>query len=100
MKPGVSGYLPNNNPPHGLVALLCGFHPNTVLLSAIGMEGIALMQEHKVNMFEPLPLALGAVIMVIGIGGNIGYEGGFLPITIPGLFPTGLPAIATAAVVG
>ena len=65
-----------------LVALLCGFDPNTVLL------------------FEPLPLALGAVIIVIGIGGNIGYEGGFLPITIPGLFPTGLPAIATAAVVG
>jgi uracil permease len=38
--------------------------------------------------------------MVIGIGGNIGYEGGFLPIKIPGLFPNGLPAIATAAVVG
>jgi len=26
------------------------------------------MQEHKVNMFEPLPLALGAVIIVIGLG--------------------------------
>jgi hypothetical protein len=37
--------------------------------------------------------------MVIGIGGNIGYEGGFLPIKAPG-FPQGLPAIATAAVVG
>jgi len=70
------------------------------LFGVIGMQGIALMQEHKVNMFEPLPLALGATIMVIGIGGNIGYEGGFLPITIPGLFPNGLPAIATAAVVG
>jgi uracil permease len=70
------------------------------LFGVIGMQGIALMQEHKVNMFEPLPLALGAVIMVIGIGGNIGYEGGFLPIKIPGLFPNGLPAIATAAVVG
>jgi uracil permease len=70
------------------------------LFGVIGMQGIALMQEHKVNMFEPLPLALGATIMVIGIGGNIGYEGGFLPISIPGLFPNGLPAIATAAVVG
>ena len=70
------------------------------LFGVIGMQGIALMQEHKVNMFEPLPLALGATIMVIGIGGNIGYEGGFLPIQIPGLFPNGLPAIATAAVVG
>jgi uracil permease len=54
MKPGVSGYLPNDRPPLGqlvllglqhvltmfpatvLVALLCGFHPNTVLLGAIG----------------------------------------------------------------
>src|SRR5262245_57431663 len=70
------------------------------LFGVIGMQGVALMQEHKVNLFEPLPLALGAVIMVIGIGGNIGYEGGFLPIKIPGLFPNGLPAIATAALVG
>lgn len=70
------------------------------LFGVIGMQGIALMQEHKVNMFEPLPLALGATIMVIGIGGNIGYEGGFLPIKISGMFPNGLPAIATAAVVG
>jgi uracil permease len=70
------------------------------LFGVIGMQGIALMQEHKVNFFEPLPLALGATIMVIGIGGNIGYEGGFLPIKVPGIFPQGLPAIATAAVVG
>jgi uracil permease len=70
------------------------------LFGVIGMQGIALMQEHKVNLFEPLQLALGATIMVIGIGGNIGYEGGFLPIKIPGVFPNGLPAIATSAVVG
>jgi hypothetical protein len=49
-------------------------------------------------MFEPLPLALGATIMVIGIGGKIGYEGGFLPIKIPDLSPNGLPATAAAAV--
>jgi len=70
------------------------------LFGVIGMQGIALMQEHKVNLFDPLQLALGAVIMVIGIGGNIGYPGGFLPIQVPGVFPDGLPAIATAAVVG
>jgi uracil permease len=70
------------------------------LFGVIGMQGIALMQEHKVNMFDPLTLAVGAVIMVIGIGGNIGYPGGFLPIKIPGIFPSGLPAIATAAIVG
>jgi uracil permease len=51
-------------------------------------------------MFDPLTLAVGAVIMVVGIGGNIGFEGGFLPIKIAGVFPNGLPAIATAAVLG
>lgn len=105
------------------VALLCGFHVSTVLW--ISTRDLDLQQrdhddrhdprvdraslsdqptgsprsEHKVP-FEPLRLALGAVITVIGIGGNTGDEGGFLPIKIPGSFPNGLPAIATAAVVG
>jgi uracil permease len=70
------------------------------LFGVIGMQGIALMQAHKVNLFDPLELALGAVILVVGIGGNIGYPGGFIPIVVPGVFPQGLPAIATAAVVG
>ncbi len=71
------------------------------LFGAIGMQGIALMQEHKVSMFDPRNLAIGATIMVVGIGGNIGFEGGFLPIPIlQGLFPSGLPAIATAAMLG
>jgi uracil permease len=70
------------------------------LFGVIGMQGIALMQEHKVSMFDPRNLAVGATIMVVGIGGNIGFEGGFLPITIAGVFENGLPAIATAAVLG
>jgi uracil permease len=71
------------------------------LFGVIGMQGIALMQEHKVSMFDPRNLAVGATIMVIGIGGNIGFEGGFLPIPfLQGIFPSGLPAIATAAVLG
>jgi len=70
------------------------------LFGVIGMQGIALMQEHRVNLFDPLQLAVGATIMVIGIGGNIGFPGGFLPIKIAGVFPQGLPAIATAAVAG
>jgi len=69
------------------------------LFGVIGMQGIALMQENKVSMFDPRNLAIGAVIMIVGIGGNIGYEGGFIPIVMPG-FPSGLPAIATAAVLG
>ncbi len=71
------------------------------LFGVIGMQGIALMQEHNVSMFNPRNLAVGATIMVVGIGGNIGpgFEG-FLPITISGVFDNGLPAIATAAVLG
>lgn len=71
------------------------------LFGVIGMQGIALMQEHNVSMFDPRNLAIGAIIMVVGIGGNIGFEGGFLPIPLfQGTFPNGLPAIATAAVLG
>jgi uracil permease len=70
------------------------------LFGVIAMQGIALMIEHKVNLFDPLQLAVGGAIMVIGVGGNIGFEGGFLPIKVPHVFPQGLPAIATAALVG
>jgi uracil permease len=71
------------------------------LFGVIGMQGIALMVENKVNLFNPRTLAVGATIMVVGIGGNIGYPGGFLPIVEVGdVFPNGLPAIATGAVAG
>lgn len=69
------------------------------LFGVIGMQGIALMQEHKVSMFNARNLAIGATIMIVGIGGNIGL-GGFIPVTVAGIFPSGLPAIATAAVLG
>jgi len=65
------------------------------------MQGIALMLAEKVNLFDPKQLAIGAVIMIIGIGGNIGYSGGFLPIPLfKSIFPNGWPAIANAAVAG
>lgn len=71
------------------------------LFGVIGMQGIALMVESKINLFDPRTLAVGATIMVIGIGGHIGFPGGFLPIPIlEGIFPSGLPAIATGAVAG
>jgi uracil permease len=71
------------------------------LFGVIGMQGIALMQAEKVNLFDPKQLAIGAVILIVGIGGNIGYPGGFLPIPLlQGIFPFGWPAIATAAVLG
>jgi uracil permease len=71
------------------------------LFGVIGMQGIALMMSHKVNLFDPKQLAIGAVIMVVGIGGHIGFPGGFLPIPLlANLFPNGWPAIATGAVAG
>jgi uracil permease len=72
------------------------------LFGVIGLQGVALIQSEKVNLFDPKQLAIGAVILVIGIGGST-FPGGNLPIVLPGLkviFPDGLPAIATSAVVG
>jgi uracil permease len=71
------------------------------LFGVIGMQGIALMMSEKVNLFDPKQLAIGATILVIGIGGHIGYPNGFLPIPLlQGIFPNGWPAIATGAVAG
>lgn len=70
------------------------------LFGAIGLQGVALMQHYRVNLFRPLQLAIGSTIMVVGIGGHMGFEGGLLPIYVPGVFPNGLPAIATAAMLG
>ncbi len=39
------------------------------------------------------------MITVIAIGGQI-IGGGNIPIVVPGVFPNGLPAIATGAVCG
>ncbi|MFA5836291.1 MAG: solute carrier family 23 protein [Bellilinea sp.] len=71
------------------------------LFGVIGMQGVALMMAEKVNLYDPKQLAIGATVLVIGIGGNIGFSGGFLPIPLfTGVFPYGWPAIATGAVVG
>jgi uracil permease len=71
------------------------------LFGVIGMQGIALMMSEKVNLFDPKELAIGAIILIVGIGGNIGFPGGFLPVpALKGIFPFGWPAIATGAVLG
>jgi uracil permease len=70
------------------------------LFGVIGMQGIALIQSEKVNLFEPRQLAIGAIILVTGIGGNLALEGGMFPFPIPVLFPAGIPAIVFAALLG
>ena len=70
------------------------------LYGVIGVQGIALMMAEKVDLYDPGKLAIVAMILVVGIGGNIGY-GGNLPIPLlQKVFPFGWPAIATAAVFG
>ena len=41
------------------------------LFGVIGMQGVALIQSEKVNLFEPQQLAVGAIILVLGIGGAL-----------------------------
>jgi uracil permease len=70
------------------------------LFGVIGMQGAALIQSEKVNLFSPKNLAIGATILVCGIGGNLGLPNGLFPFQIPVLFPSGIPAIVFAAIAG
>ncbi|KAF0225297.1 MAG: uracil permease [Erysipelotrichaceae bacterium] len=65
------------------------------LFGIIGAQGVAIMIERKVDMFNSKNLAVIAVILTIGLGGSYGYPGGMIP-----LFGGNFPAIATASVVG
>jgi uracil permease len=70
------------------------------LFGVIGMQGVALIQSEKVNLFDPKQLAVGAVILVTGIGGALGLANGLYPFIIPVIFPNGIPAIVFAAFAG
>jgi uracil permease len=70
------------------------------LFGVIGMQGVALIQSEKVNLFDPKQLAVGAVILITGIGGNLALPNGLFPFVIPGVFPNGIPAIVFAAILG
>jgi uracil permease len=70
------------------------------LFGVIGMQGIALIQSEKVNLFDPKQLAVGAIILITGIGGNLTLPNGVFPFMVPYLFPNGIPAIVLAAIMG
>lgn len=70
------------------------------LFGIIGMQGVALIQSEKVNLFDPRQLAVGAVILITGIGGNLALQDSLFPFKIPYLFPNGIPAIVFAAILG
>jgi uracil permease len=101
----------------GVIAILLGFVGklaalvNTIpvavtgglaiyLFGVIGMQGVALIQSEKVNLFDPSQLAVGAIILITGIGGNLALPNGLFPFIIPVLFPNGIPAIVFSAIVG
>jgi uracil permease len=70
------------------------------LFGVIGMQGVALIQSEKVNLFDPRQLAIGAIILVTGIGGALHMPNGMFPFQIPVIFPNGIPAIVFSAIVG
>ena len=65
------------------------------LFGVIGAQGVAIMINKKVDLFDARNLAVIAVILVIGLGGAYGFPNGMIPI-----FGAKLPSIATAATVG
>jgi len=70
------------------------------LFGVIGMQGIALKMSEKVDLFSPANLAVGATILITGIGGSLALENGIFPFVIPGIFPNGIPAIVFSAIIG
>ena len=65
------------------------------LFGVIAAQGIAIMINKKVDMFDARNLSVIAVILIIGLGGTYGFPNSMIP-----FFGTQLPAIATAAIVG
>ena len=65
------------------------------LFGVIAAQGITIMMDKKVDMFNSKNLAVIAIILIVGLGGSFGFEGGMIP-----MFGIEIPAIATAAVLG
>jgi uracil permease len=63
------------------------------LFGTIAAQGVALMIDRKVDLFNNKNIAIIATTLVIGIGGTFGFANGMIPI-----FGIQLPAIATASV--
>ncbi len=64
------------------------------LFGAIAAQGLAIMIDKKVDMFDSKNIAIIATIMVVGIGGQYAF-GGNIP-----FFGMNVPCIAGAAIVG
>lgn len=65
------------------------------LFGVIGAQGIAILINKEVDLFDAKNLAIIAIILIIGLGGNFAFPGGMIPVG-----SLELPAIATASVMG
>src|SRR5690606_37808193 len=65
------------------------------LFGVIGAQGIAILINKEVDLFDAKNLAIIAIILIIGLGGNFAFPGGMIPVG-----SMELPAIATASVMG
>lgn len=65
------------------------------LFGVIASQGITIIMSKNVDMFDSRNLAVMSTILIIGLGGSFGFEGGMIP-----MFGFKLPAIATAALFG
>lgn len=65
------------------------------LFGVIAAQGISIMVSREVDLFDSRNLAIIAVVLIIGIGGSFGFDGGMIP-----FMGAKLPAIATASLVG
>ncbi|MDD4212691.1 MAG: solute carrier family 23 protein [Bacilli bacterium] len=73
-------------------AVICGI--SIYLFGVIAIQGVAIINERHVSLFEPRNLAIIASILIIGLGGS------YLPNGMIPLFGLQAPAIATAAIFG
>jgi uracil permease len=65
------------------------------LFGVIAVQGVGIMVEKKIDLFDNRTLAIISTMLVIGIGGAFAFPNGMIP-----FFGAQLPAIATSAVWG
>lgn len=65
------------------------------LFGVIASQGVTIMINKKVDLFDSRNLAIISTILIIGIGGSFAFSDGMIP-----MFGAKLPAIATAAIFG
>lgn len=65
------------------------------LFGVIGAQGIAIIINKEVDLFDAKNLAIIAIILIVGLGGSFAFPNGMIPVG-----DAQLPAIATASVLG